>query len=875
MRKSIFLFLCLFLISAWGEAQIVHYVRAGATGSGVSWQDASGDLQEMVNVSSPGDQVWVASGTYTGESTFTMKEGVNVYGGFAGTETSLDQRDWQVNVTILDGNYERMVLKQPGATGFETETVWDGFTITHANSGDTEEGGGVHLLKNGTVSNCIITGNTAVNFGGGVHCKTGSLIKNCIITNNSALNGGGVFCANGGTVIDCEISGNVGGYGGGIVSYGGGEIVNCVITGNTGDNGGGLYHAGGGTVVNCLIAGNHATVLGGGVWTAFGEYGLFPGLISNTIIWNNTTDGTGPQVSFETANNFAIVNYNYCAIQDLADITWGYIANSQVINLDGGNNDPEGPHFTDPSAGNYTLTASSPCINLGDNSYVLAWDKDLTGNTRILQGKVDLGPYESSYGTVPASSARYFVSLSGDDLNDGTSWATAKKTLQGAIDAASGIILPGETKEIWVSEGTYTLGCAIELKQGVQVYGGFTGTESSLEERNWVLHPVVLDANPGSDSRRVLLHPMDFLFPTRFDGFTLINGSVPGKGGGALVRGGAILSNCVVSNSFAGWNGGGVYLYKGAKVDQCTIKDNNSDTGGGLYFRAGGTVTRSFVRDNEAWMGGGVTLNEGGTISSCLIKDNSASYLAGGISTFLGGNVFSCTVTGNTAGESAGGIYGEHQDGWGGDPVLVANTIFWNNSATSDPEVVTNENQNIFFYHNAVRDLDQVSWGNVIQEDNIDLETDNAAAGGPAFTDPGNGDYTLTEISPCLNTGDNSYVTEDDDLAGNPRIQGWAVDMGAYESPFGVSIREIRSSGISVNLFPNPATDHLNVSVTGVEGYCHISVLDLQGRMVKDQMVFFVKDEKATLSVAGIDPGMYILQVEQQGAAVNTQFVIR
>ena len=52
----------------------------------------------------------------------------------------------------------------------------------------------------------------------------------------------------------------------------------------------------------------------------------------------------------------------------------------------------------------------------------------------------------------------------------------------------------------------------------------------------------------------------------------------------------------------------------------------------------------------------------------------------------------------------------------------------------------------------------------------------------PLFADAGNGDFTLQSWSPCVDAGCDDFVTADTDLRGSPRIQGGAVDMGAYEA---------------------------------------------------------------------------------------------
>jgi len=51
----------------------------------------------------------------------------------------------------------------------------------------------------------------------------------------------------------------------------------------------------------------------------------------------------------------------------------------------------------------------------------------------------------------------------------------------------------------------------------------------------------------------------------------------------------------------------------------------------------------------------------------------------------------------------------------------------------------------------------------------------------PMFVNPDSGNFQWHMNSPCINSGDSAYVTVATDLAGNPRIRGGTVDMGAYE----------------------------------------------------------------------------------------------
>jgi hypothetical protein len=93
-------------------AQTVRYVKpvTQGTGDGLSWDNASADLSAMLAGSGIGDEIWVAAGTYVpgyGVSryeSFVLPSGVKLYGGFAGNEMSLNERDPEINITILSGD---------------------------------------------------------------------------------------------------------------------------------------------------------------------------------------------------------------------------------------------------------------------------------------------------------------------------------------------------------------------------------------------------------------------------------------------------------------------------------------------------------------------------------------------------------------------------------------------------------------------------------------------------------------------------------------------------------------------------------------------------------------------------------------------------
>src|SRR5690606_37344049 len=127
------------------HAQAVIHVDADAPpgGDGASWASAFHDLQDALAVAEAGDEVWVAEGVYKPTegsdrmATFTLQSGVALYGGFDGTETDRDERDWVANLSVLSGdvgvqgdstdNAYHVVT----AGGVDATAVLDGLTVQH------------------------------------------------------------------------------------------------------------------------------------------------------------------------------------------------------------------------------------------------------------------------------------------------------------------------------------------------------------------------------------------------------------------------------------------------------------------------------------------------------------------------------------------------------------------------------------------------------------------------------------------------------------------------------------------------------------------------------------------------------------------------
>ena len=247
--KKFFLIGTILISSIQADAATVRYVKLNGTGDGSSWDNASGNIQAMVNASDVGDQVWVATGTYT--TGLNIKEGVNVYGSFAGTETEIAQREksdtdgngkiepWEfTHVTNINGvynyftySYSQLLVQE---NDFTIETVCDGLMLIN---GGGINNGPVIIRKNGKLENCLISGNRG-GTAGAVYSADG-VLSGCMIRANrgfvltqysgnvlvNSLGISGTNCS----LIDCVIDDN--NYGGISVS-GDLELLSCEVKGN-------------------------------------------------------------------------------------------------------------------------------------------------------------------------------------------------------------------------------------------------------------------------------------------------------------------------------------------------------------------------------------------------------------------------------------------------------------------------------------------------------------------------------------------------------------------------------------------------------------------------------------------------------------------
>ena len=375
----------------------IIYVSADGTGDGSSWANATPYIEyATARATDVSKMVWVKTGTYYGDvnnmnGAFLMYKNNRVYGGFAGNEGpdfNLDNRDFEANPTILDGQNARRVIYQTDHFMNHEYSIWDGFTIQNGYCG---AGAGAYLCCNSRFENCKFLNNSADGFGGGAYIISAyydnATVKftNCIFEGNHGSLGGGLCDMTGAQLLNCRFTNNSAmTKGGAYYIYANKEtkIVNSIFDRNTANLGGALYNKGKITVINCDIVDNQVSDNGGGIYNET-KYNKF----YNSIFWGNTKNGAANQF-------YGTSTFKNCAVQ-------GGFAGTNIIDLSDDNDGADSgnyPRFVAPEQGDYSIYRASVCVDAGDNSVTGITGPDYLGNQRIVNGIIDLGAIECQYG---------------------------------------------------------------------------------------------------------------------------------------------------------------------------------------------------------------------------------------------------------------------------------------------------------------------------------------------------------------------------------------------------------------------------------------------------------------------------------------------
>lgn len=886
-----FYMLLLFLGSYLGiMAQTkIYYVSPTGVGDGTSWETAT-TLQTALQNAVAGDQIWVqgfeqitsADQLYIAPADgFSLKSGVQLYGGFKGDETNVNSREtlgkpYQMKYrSVLSGDIKRddvvdntnlifpanttrsdnathvLNVNMAPASGNNkntSPTIINGFSIGNGHAdGSGEKGGGIYIHGDNTgggifrIERCFLLNNYATQ-GGAIYVdaevknvnNSTSLVNQCVVYNNAAGEraavenaGGGLYLAGEATVVNSSIFNN---ENGGLRLADGAKVVNSTVSRNS---------SGGIDMINDKAEGYN---------------------VANTIIWGNSTLSTQYRPKFKNS-----------AFHEVE--TGDSDGNIYVTAENRG--DTNAPMFDAPSLKtsydrdfNWRQTAyplwswnvleGSVMLSKGDQqSYDQSayGSEDMAGNPRFNGSTIDIGAYE--FQQMLSTRIRYVKPVA-TGTGDGSSWENASGNLQNMIDELAKNNPQNLPGEVWVAAGTYvpqvqvisgtTYSASFLMRDGISVYGGFAGDESSKQEREvskmpWnFVNKTILEGSYyehsktswnesnhkwtlTSDSRHVVFFsPLPSEGKSGFDKSTILNGvTIRGgyaqggegvadfmtdRGAGVYMGINATLEKCIVTENSSTGNGGAVYMY-GGRVMNSLIYNNNADgDGGAVYVDNAGIVLASMLTNNSANNGSGAYLAHTGNwtdgkphpeylILSTSVVSNNTSRLNGAVYCAKGGVLMQNTITNNdcpTATDNtsanasqSGGLY---VDSYG----LVINSVLWNNTIQKRniPMYAKNPTpSNVRFLYTALSGINNAVWNNVLQQEVISLaESNNIAEEGVLSPD---------------------FVAEG--LPESTGVTGLLEDVNYFWQP--VTGANLRARGMTLGTFPDDVLVAPEIDIAG------------------------------------------------------------
>lgn len=886
-----FYMLLLFLGSYLGiMAQTkIYYVSPTGVGDGTSWETTT-TLQTALQNAVAGDQIWVqgfeqitsADQLYIAPADgFSLKSGVQLYGGFKGDETNVNSREtlgkpYQMKYrSVLSGDIKRddvvdntnlifpanttrsdnathvLNVNMAPASGNNkntSPTIINGFSIGNGHAdGYGEKGGGIYIHGDNT--------------GGGIF-----RIERCFLLNNYATQGGAIYVdaevknVNNSTslVNQCVVYNNAAGEraavenaGGGLYLAGEATVVNSSIFNN---ENGGLRLADGAKVVNSTVSRNSS----GGIDMIDDKAEGYN--VANTIIWGNSTLSTQYRPKFKNSAFHEV---------EAGDSDGNIYVTAE------NRGDTNAPMFDAPSLKtsydrdfNWRQTAyplwswnvleGSVMLSKGDQqSYDQSayGSEDMAGNPRFNGSTIDIGAYE--FQQMLLTRIRYVKSVA-TGTGDGSSWENASGNLQNMIDELAKNNPQNLPGEVWVAAGTYvpqvqvisgtTYSASFLMRDGISVYGGFAGDESSKQEREvgkmpWnFVNKTILEGSYyehsktswnesnhkwtlTSDSRHVVFFsPLPSEGKSGFDKSTILNGvTIRGgyaqggegvadfmtdRGAGVYMGINATLEKCIVTENSSTGNGGAVYMY-GGRVMNSLIYNNNADgDGGAVYVDNAGIVLASMLTNNSANNGSGAYLAHTGNwtdgkphpeylILSTSVVSNNTSRLNGAVYCAKGGVLMQNTITNNdcpTATDNtsanasqSGGLY---VDSYG----LVINSVLWNNTIQKRniPMYAKNPTpSNVRFLYTALSGINNAVWNNVLQQEVISLaESNNIAEEGVLSPD---------------------FVAEG--LPESTGVTGLLEDVNYFWQP--VTGANLRARGMTLGTFPDDVLVAPEIDIAG------------------------------------------------------------
>jgi hypothetical protein len=681
-------------------------------------------------------------------------------------------RDYQANPTILSGDIDRSGTQTTNdatsimhgigtvANPIDTSLVIDGLIFERCGQGSS--GGGLSLnYASPKISNCIFRNNVVNNRGAGIYANySNTIIDKCGFFNNAAPNASIFTDYSNIKITDCVFSDNSCSLAASVLYSRSSKVTidRCTFKNETaGGSYGGLF------VVNSSLinSDNIAMQVSNSLFvnnTSTGNTGLVVfenfsvnksvSFVNNTISNNNF--GTSSLCFYLGSNDYVefknnIINIGNTTLENVSNRTRfnNNLTNRASFNANVNNSNNifnATPGFINPAGSNFRLLATSPALNMGNNSYVpSAITKDLDGNDRIIGTNVDIGAYEIA--CIPTS-AIHVDSAFGNDNNNGATWATAFKTLSYALKVVqesgcyenvdSILVAKGTYYPTGVQNGTNRDSSFVIFRDSLTILGGYS---SGGGNRNWDVYPTIMSGDIGvlNNNTDNSHHVMVFV----------------GKQTNPVLN--ILVEGFVIEKGYADLSG--------------TKVINGYSVGRNV---GGGVVIVHYISP---------------TLSNLIIRDNYANIYGGGIfgDQWCDPKYYNLLIYKNRADSRAAAIY----NNWGTNPVLSNSTLVDNTGSSvisSSAGWMSINNSIIYGNSNDLHGSNYAPFHHSLIQGNVNTANSNIPGNiNPLFVNPSANDYRLQSTSPAKDGGNNALVRVLLDRLYNQRIDGCSVDMGAFE----------------------------------------------------------------------------------------------
>ena len=477
MKRKVVLFLtCIFSLYGLSVTYYVDAARPSDGGDGKSWLTAKKTIQAAIDQTSAGDTVLVTNGNY--KSGTTVSPGGSLNNRVVITNAITVRSMNGAAATIIEGSGTNYYGTYAAARCvFITNGILEGFTLrkgaTHASGGTLNYSGGGAYLGGATspaeLRNCVVSGNWAL-YGGGA--SRGAL-ANCTLSGNNAQYGGATYFS---TLANCLLADNVATYHGGGAYRG--TLANCTLSGNRADYGGGGYIS---TLVNCIAYYNTALTASNNYYSA-----TLTHCCSTPLATGAGNTNAEPQFLNRSAGQYWLTSPSPClntgtngGVVGTTDLAGNPRVQNGTVDMgayEGSYTDAQTvapPQFSPPSGTSFSnsLSVYVSCATVGSairytldgsvptaDSALYAGPFLLLYDTTIRARAFRLGWADSAVATAlfNAPPANFYVAAARpDDSGDGRNWATAKRTIQAAVNLTA----DGDT--VLVSNGVYNTGSVV------------------------------------------------------------------------------------------------------------------------------------------------------------------------------------------------------------------------------------------------------------------------------------------------------------------------------------------------------------------------------------------------------------------------------